>query len=81
MRHWRTPHRGDRVADELLDVARVAPDHFRGEREVAVHEVLDVFGIARLGQGRETDEIGEEHRDEATLRDRLPWRRRRPVRG
>ncbi len=66
----RAPHRHDRVADELLDRAAVAADHLAGEVEVAAERVADVLGVALLGEGREPDEVGEQHRDETSLGDR-----------
>jgi hypothetical protein len=56
-----------RVADELLDGAAVAGYHLGGELEVARQRLPDVFGVAFLGEGGESDEVGEEDRYEAAL--------------
>ena len=64
-----TPHRHDRVADELLDRAAVSADHVLGELEVARQKVACVLGVATLGEGREPDQIGKQDRDEPPLGD------------
>ena len=75
----RAPHRHDRVADELLDGPAVRADDLGRGREVAVQQLTDRLGVARLGQGREADEVGEQDRDEAALGGRcVAARRRRP---
>ncbi len=69
-RHRRPPHRHHRVADELLDHAAVQPDEPPARVEVAGEELAHLLGVARLGEGREADQVGEEHRDEPAFRDR-----------
>ena len=66
----RTPHRHDRVADELLDRTAVARDDLTREVEVAGQELARVLRVAALGKAREADQVGEQDRDEATLGDR-----------
>ena len=71
----RAPHRHDRIADELLDRPAVPGDDRPADLEVAGEQLLDLLGIAALGQGRERDEVDEQDRHEAPL-----GRRRRPTR-
>ena len=54
----------DRVADDLVDLAAEGVDVGRQPREAAVDEVLDVLGVAPLGQRGEADEVGEQHGDD-----------------
>ena len=61
------PDRHDGVADELLDDAAVAADDRPGELEVAREELADLLGVALLREGREADEVAEQHRDVAQL--------------
>ena len=68
------PHGHHRVADELLDGSAVALDQPAGALEVARQQVAHVLGVARLGERREADEVGEEHRDVAPLGDRRDGR-------
>ena len=67
VRRGRTPDRHDGVADELLDGAAVALDHVAGDVEVPAQELANLLVVAALGQGRESDQVGEEDRDEAAL--------------
>src|SRR6185437_14331723 len=64
---------------ELLDRAAVAGDQRPAGVEVAREQLAHVLGIARLRHGREAHEVGEEHRDEPALGERLGrlWPRRR----
>ena len=65
----RSPDCHHRVADELLDLTAVATDH-RGRRvEVARKELTHVFRVSGLREGREADQVGEEHRYEPALDD------------
>ena len=63
------PQGHDRVADELLDAAAVALDDVGRELEVGRQELPDRLGVPALGQRREADEVGEQHRDQASLGD------------
>ena len=63
----RAPDGHDRVADELLDRAAVALDHRARSFEVAGQELARLLGVAALGERREADEVGEQHRDEPAL--------------
>ncbi len=60
-------HRHDRVADELLEHAAVPRDGLPRCGEVGVLDHRDVLGVEPLGQRREADEVGEEHRHDAPL--------------
>src|SRR5439155_20188825 len=62
-----TPNGHHRVADELLDGAAVQRDQPLAAVEVAGEQLPRVLGVAALGERREADEIGEEHRDELPL--------------
>ena len=72
----RAPDGHDRVADELLHGAAVDGDDPPADVEVAGEELAHLLGVARLRQGREADEVGEQHGDEPAL-----GRRLRPRRG
>ena len=61
------PDRHDGVADELLDDAAVPGDDRPGELEVAGQKLPDIFGVFRLGERGEADEVAEQHRDMAQL--------------
>ncbi len=63
----RPPHGHDRIADELLDGAAEALDDLPGAIEVGGERRPHVFGVATLGERRETDEIGEQHDNEPSL--------------
>ena len=63
----RPPDRHHRVADELLNSAAVAADHVARKVEVAREDITDVLRVALFREGGETDQVGKEHRDEATL--------------
>ena len=58
----RPPHGHHGVADELLDGAAVELDQPPCGVEVAREELAHLLGVARLGERREADEVGEEHR-------------------
>ena len=70
VRHRRAPHRHDRIADELLDHAAVAPDQAATGLEVPGQEVANLLRVAGLGERRESDEVREHDRDEPPLRGR-----------
>ena len=61
------PDRHDGVADELLDDAAVAGDDGPGELEVTRQDLSYLLGVAFLREGREADEVAEQHRDVAEL--------------
>ncbi len=63
----RAPDRHHRVADVLLDEAAEALDRLPGRGEVGHEEGAHLLGIARLREGGEPDQVGEEHRHEAAL--------------
>ena len=67
LRHGGAPDRHDGVADELLDDAPVAGDDGPGELEVAGKELPYLLGVTLLREGREADEVAEQHRDVAEL--------------
>ena len=76
-RDRRSPDRHHRVADELLDRAAVALDDLAAQVEVARQQLPRVLGVTALGQGRESDEVGEEDRNQAALGNGRHARRRR----
>ena len=55
----RPPHRHHRVADELLDRPAVEPDQPAARVEVARQKLAHLLGVARLGERREPDQVGE----------------------
>ena len=61
------PDRHDGVPDELLDRAAVELDQAAAGVEVARQKLPNLLRVARLGECREADEVGEEHGDEAAL--------------
>ncbi|HET6877683.1 MAG TPA: hypothetical protein VFH38_09160 [Jatrophihabitans sp.] len=71
-----TPHGHHRVADELLHHPAVALDDRASGVEVSGEQFSDRLRILRLRQRGEADEVGEEHRTHAPLRNG----RRRDVR-
>ena len=64
------PERHHGVSDELLDHAAVALHDASALLEVAGQELTNLFGVARLRERREADEVGEENRDQAAFRGR-----------
>jgi len=68
--HRRAPDRHHRIADELLDQAAVPFDGVSRGVEVAGEELADVLGVAALGDRREADEVGEQHRHQPSLHGR-----------
>ena len=64
----RPPDGHDRVADELLDRAPVAPDPFAGQGEVPVEELAHRLRVAIVRQGGEPDEVGEQHAHDPPFR-------------
>ena len=65
------PERHHGVSDELLDHAAVAVHDASALLEVAGQELTNLFGVARLRERREADEVGEENRDQAAFRGRM----------
>ena len=63
----RAPHGHDRVPDELLHRPAVGADDLRGRREVSAQQVPHLLGVARLRQGGEADEVGEQDRYQPPL--------------
>ena len=63
----RAPDGHHRVADELLDRAAVEADQSAAGVEVAREELPHLLGVARLGERREPDEVGEQDGDQAPL--------------
>ena len=73
----------DAVAEDLVDPAAEGGDVVDEQLEARVDQPLDGFGIAVLGQGREPDQIGEQHRGDPPFlglrgRDGIPARRAEP---
>ncbi len=62
-----TEQRDDLVADDLVEVAAEVDDVDDEGVEAGVDESLHVLRVAGRREGGETDEIGHQHRDEATL--------------
>ncbi len=75
-RHRCAPHGHHGVADELLDRPAVALDQRPATLEVPRQHLAYVVGIAMLRDRREANQVGEQDRDQATLRG---VRRRRVV--
>ena len=65
----RPPDGHHRVADELLDEAAVPGDDLGRDVEVPGQGLADLLAVALLGEGREADEVREQHRDQAALGD------------
>ncbi len=64
------------IADELLDHAAVELDQSPAHVEVAREQRPHLLGVARLRERGETDQVGEQHGDQAPLGRRLwPCRR------
>jgi len=63
----RAPDGHHGVADELLDRTAVALDHRPRRVEIAGEQLPRVLRVARLGEGREADQVGEEDGDEPAL--------------
>ena len=73
----------DAVAEDLVDPPAERRDVVDEQLEARVDQPLDGFGIAVLGQRGEPDEIGEQHRRDASLfglrgGDRVPAGRAEP---
>jgi hypothetical protein len=66
-RHRRAPNCHHCIPDELLDGSSVQLDQTSARGEVTGEKIANLLGVARLGQRRETDEIGEQNGNEATL--------------
>ena len=62
-----TPHRHERVADELVDRPAESLDDLLRPIEIDREHPPHVLGVAHLCQRREPDEVGEHRRDEPAL--------------
>ena len=58
------------VADELLNGPAVPADHGTRQVDVTRERVADLLRVPVLGERREADEVDEQDRDQAALRDR-----------
>jgi hypothetical protein len=58
---WDSPHRHDSVTNELLDHAAIATHHCPSEIEVPGEDLANVFGVFRLGERSEADQIAEKY--------------------
>ncbi len=67
VRSRRSPDGHHGIADELLDRAAIAFDDLARQVEVARQRVAHVLRVALRGEGRETDEIGEQDADQPPL--------------
>jgi hypothetical protein len=63
----RAEERQQPVADHLVDATAEVGDVGGQPFEASVDEVLDLLGVPVLGQGREADEIGEQHGEDPPL--------------
>ncbi len=57
----------DGVADDLVDLTAEGRDVSDQALEAAVEEVLDVLRVRSLGEGREPDEVCEQHGSDAAF--------------
>ena len=71
-----SPDGHDGVSDELLHDTAISGDYRPGDFEVARKDLADLFGVSFLREGRETDEVTEQHRDVAELGSRARHRGR-----
>ena len=62
------PNGHDRVPDELLERAAVAPDDIARRVEVTAQQLARLLGVAFPGERGEADEVGEQDRHEPALR-------------
>ena len=76
LRNGRAPDRHHGVADELLNGPAMPADHGTRQVDVARERVADLLRVPVLGKRREADEVDEQDRDQAALRDRTTRRRR-----
>ncbi len=67
VRDRRAEQRDERVADHLVHLTAERRDLDREPLEAAVDEVLDLLRVGRLRKRREPDQVGEEHRRDASL--------------
>src|SRR6185312_13101550 len=81
LRERGAPDGHDRIADEFLDGAAVALDRAPGGVEVAGEELAHLLRVARAGERREADQVGEEHRHHPPLGCRRLRRRHGRGRG
>ena len=59
--------RGDRVADEFVDLGSRALDHVASAVEVSVENRPDLLEATGLAEAGEADNVGKHQRDEAAL--------------
>ena len=64
---WGAEEGEDSITEDLVDPAPEGGDVVDEQLKSGVDQPLDGFGIAVLGQCRETDEIGEQHRCDPTF--------------
>jgi hypothetical protein len=67
VRDGRTEEGQQGVTHDLVDTAAEAHDLVGEAHEATVDEVLDLLGVAGLGQRREADDVGEHDRDDPAL--------------
>src|SRR5258708_15427596 len=63
----RAPDRHDAIADELVQRAAIAEDHFDLPAEIAIEQADDFLRRARFGEGCETAYVGKQQGDLAAL--------------
>ena len=61
------PHRHYGIADELLDRPSVEPDQSAAGVEIARQQLAHIFRVARFGERREADQVGEQDRHQPAL--------------
>jgi hypothetical protein len=66
-RRRRPPNRHHRIPNELLHRAAVPLDHHPRLLKVPRKQVTNLLRVTRLRHRRETDQVGEQHRDETAL--------------
>jgi hypothetical protein len=71
VRHRRTEHRHDSVADELLDGPLEALDLLPQTSVVGPDASADVLRVGSVGSGGEADEVAEENGDDLAFLERL----------
>src|SRR5262245_6186120 len=68
VRHGRTEHGQNGIADKLFHKPVVAGDGLAQRREQRILEGTNVLGIKALGKRRETRKVGEQYRDLPAIR-------------
>ena len=74
-RDWSAPDGHHCIADELLDRAAIKLDDPAARLEVARQKLAHLLRVLRLRERGETDQIGEQNRDQAALCQRSHSRR------